>query len=65
MRSYFKEVEVEEGAEGNVMRRRARVLVYPILSWFDDESAYHQLILFGSDLDWLSEMHIGVEDPMD
>jgi hypothetical protein len=62
MRSYVKELTVEEEAEGTVVSRKVRFVVYPILSWIDDEEFFHQLILFGSDLDWLSEMNITVED---
>jgi hypothetical protein len=60
MRSYFKELTVEEEAGGNVVSRKVRIVVYPILSWFDDLGYYHQLILCGSDLDWLSKMHVSV-----
>jgi len=36
------------------MRRKARIAVYPILERFDDPSVYHELILLGSDVRWLS-----------
>jgi hypothetical protein len=62
MRSYFKELTVEEESEGNVVSRKVRIVVHPILSWFDDLGNYHQLLLCGSDLEWLSEMHISVEE---
>ena len=66
MRSYCKqfrkELTVEEEVAGNILNRKVRFTVYSIVGWFDDPGIYHELILFGSDLDWLSEMHISVED---
>ena len=62
MRSYFKELTVEDEAGGNIVSRKVRIAVHPILSWFDGFANYHQLILIGSDLEWLSQMHISVED---
>lgn len=62
MRSYFKDVTVEEEVGGNVVSRTIRFSVHPILRWFDGLGDFHQLILFGSDLSWLSEMHISMED---
>jgi hypothetical protein len=62
MRSYFRELTVEEETRGSVISRKVRIVVHPILSWFDDQGGYHQLVLCGSDLEWLSEMHISVED---
>jgi hypothetical protein len=41
--------------------RTVHFVVYPILSWFDNKGIYHELILFKSDLEWLSEMHVNVE----
>jgi hypothetical protein len=61
MRSYIKEVTVEDQAYGNIISRKVRVPVFPILDWFDQSDIYHELTLFGSDLDWLSQMHITVE----
>lgn len=62
MEFYFKQLTVEEEKGGNVMSRKARIAVYPILEWFDDLGVYHDLILFGSDLDYLSEMNVSIED---
>ena len=62
MRSYFKELTVEEEVGGNIVSRKVRFAVYQIASWFEAPGIHHQLILFTSDLDWLSEMHISVED---
>ena len=62
MRSYFKELTIEEENGGNIVSRTVRVAVYPICSWFDAQGIYHQLTLLGSDLDWLSEMHISIEE---
>jgi hypothetical protein len=61
MRSYFKELTVEEEAGGNIIKRKVKLVVHPILSWFDGLGIYHELVLFGSDLDWLSEMHVSVD----
>lgn len=60
MRSYFKELIVEEEAGGNIATRKVQIVVYPILGWFDDLGAYHHLTLCGSDLDWLSEMRVSL-----
>lgn len=58
-----KELTVEEEAGGNIVNRKVRFIVYSVMGWFDDPGVYHELILFRSDLDWLSEIHISVEDP--
>jgi hypothetical protein len=52
-----------EKDERNEMSRKARIADCPILEWFDDVGVYHELILFGSDVHWLSEMNISIEDP--
>jgi hypothetical protein len=62
MRSYCKELTVEEEAGGNIVSRKVHFVVYPILRWFDNQGIYHELILFKSDLDWLSEMHVSLEE---
>jgi len=61
MEFYFKELTVEEEKWGNVMCRKTRIAVYPILAWFDDLGVYHNLILYGSDVAWLSEMNISIK----
>ena len=58
MRPYFKDVTVEEKVGDNVVSREIRFCVYSVLEWFDDLGIFHQLNLFASDLNWLSEMHI-------
>lgn len=62
MHCYLKEMTVEEAAGGNIVGRKVRFTVYSVLEWFDDPGVYHELILFGSDLNWLWEMHVSVED---
>lgn len=66
MRSYCKqyctELTVEELAGGNIVNRKVRFDVYSIVGWFDNPGIYHELILFASDLNWLSEMQISVKD---
>lgn len=59
----WKELSVEEAAGGNIANLKVRFAVYSIAGWFDEPGVYHELILFRSDLDWLSAMHISVEDP--
>ena len=61
-KQFCKELTVEEEAGGNIVNRKLRFTVYSIVGWFDDSGIYHELILFGSDPDWVSEMHIAVED---
>lgn len=61
-KQFFKELTVEEEAGGKVVNRKVRFTVYSIVGWFDDPGVYHELILFRSDMDWLSEMQISVED---
>jgi len=60
MRSYFKDLIVEEEAEGNIVTRKVQIVIYPILNWYDEFGAYHQLTMCGSDLDWLSEIRVSV-----
>lgn len=62
MRPYFKDVTVEEEVGGKVVSREIRLVVYPVLRWFDDLGILHQLNLFASDLNWLSEMRICIEE---
>ena len=62
MHHYFKELTVEEEKAGIVMSRRALIAVYPALEWIDDLGACHDLTLFGSDVEWLSEMNVSLED---
>jgi hypothetical protein len=57
MQSYF-----DEEGERNVMSRKVRIADCPIFEWFDDVGVYHELILFGSDVHWLSELNISIED---
>ncbi len=52
----------EEKDERNVTSRKARFADYPILEWFDDLCVYHELILLGSDVHWLSKVNISIED---
>jgi hypothetical protein len=51
-----------ETDERKVTSRKARIADCPIFEWFDDVGVYHELILFGSDVHWLSEMNISIED---
>lgn len=62
MKFYSKQLTVEEERGGIVVSRRAQITVYPALEWFDDLGVYHALTLFGSDVKWLSEMHVSIED---
>ncbi len=62
MEFYMKQLTVEEETRGIVMNRKAQIAVYPILGWFDDLGVHHDLTLCGSDVDWLSEMNVCVED---
>ncbi len=62
MEFYFKELTVEAKNGGKVISRKARIAVYPILEWFDDLGVYHDLILIGSDVNWLAEMGVSIED---
>jgi len=62
MRSQFKELRVEEEADGRIVSRTVLFPVYTVLQWFDDFGDIHQLMLCGSDLVWLSQMGIEVED---
>lgn len=62
MEFYMKQLTVEEERGGIVMSRKAQIAVYPVLEWFDDLGVYHDLTLFGSDVDWLSEMKVSIED---
>lgn len=62
MVSYFKKLTVEEEKGGVVRHRKAQIAVFPILKWIDDFGVYHDLTLFGSDVAWLSEMSVSIED---
>ena len=62
MRLYFKLLTVEEWDEDNFMSCKARVPVHSILDWFDDLGVYHQLILSGADVNWLSRMSVDIKD---
>jgi hypothetical protein len=65
MRSYFKELTIEEDACGNIVSRTVLFPVYRVMQWFDDLGGYHQLTLCGSDLHLLSEMRVSVKDRKD
>jgi hypothetical protein len=41
--------------------KRVRIAVYPVHEWFDDLGVYHDLILTGSDVNWLSEMGVSIK----
>lgn len=60
MQLYFKLLSVGEQDEDSVMSSEARVLVHSILDWFDDLGVYHQLILSGADVKWLSRMNVDI-----
>jgi hypothetical protein len=60
MRFYLRQLTVEEGDGGNVTSRGARTAVHPILDWFDDLGVYHQLILSGPDVVWLSKVKVSI-----
>ncbi|MGO9435169.1 MAG: hypothetical protein ACLPH3_12710 [Terracidiphilus sp.] len=62
MRFRFKGWPVEEEDRGNGISRNARTADYSIIEWFDDFGVYHDLILSGSDVAWLSEMNVSIED---
>ena len=62
MEFYIKRFTVEEEKGGIVMSRNAQIAIYPILEWFDDLGVYHDLTLFGPDVDWLSEMNVSIEN---
>lgn len=62
MEFYIKQLIVEEERGGAVISRKAQIAVYPVLEWFDDLGVYHDLTLCGSDVDWLSEMNVSIED---
>ena len=61
MRSYLKSLTVEEEVGGNVVRHEIQFVVDPILRWCDGLGIYHQLTLFESDLNLLSELHISIK----
>ncbi len=61
-KQFCKELTVEEEAGGSIVNRKVLFTAYSIVGWFDDPGVYHELILLRSDLDWLSEMHISVDD---
>ncbi len=58
---YFKELTVKAKDGRKVMSRKARIADYPILEWFDDLGVYHDLILTGSDVNWLSTMGVSIK----
>jgi hypothetical protein len=62
MEFYMKQLTVEEVKGGIVVNRKAQIAIYPVLEWFDDLGVYHDLTLFGSDVDWLSEMNVSMEE---
>ena len=62
MQPHLKELTVEEVAGGRIISRTVLFPVYTVLQWFDDFGDIHQLMLCGSDLVWLSQMGIEVED---
>jgi hypothetical protein len=62
MEFYFKALTVEAKSGGKIVSRRARTAVYPILEWFGDLGVYYDLILSGSDVNWLSEMNVSIGD---
>jgi hypothetical protein len=62
MRFYFRHLTVKEGDGGDVINRKARIVVHPILDWFDDLGVYHQLIFSASDINWLSKVKISIKD---
>lgn len=62
MQLFFKLLTVEEQDEGNVRSRKPRIPVHSILDWFDDLDVYHQLILSGEDVNWLSRMHVAIKE---
>jgi hypothetical protein len=62
MRSYLKSLTVEEEVGCNVVSHEIQLVVCPILRGCDGRGVYHRLILFGSDLNLLSEMHISIKD---
>lgn len=62
MQSYLKELTVEQEAGGRIVSRTVLFPVYTVLQWIDDFGDIHQLMLCGSDLVWLSQMGIEVED---
>jgi hypothetical protein len=62
MQSHLKELTVEQEVGGCIVSRTVLFPVYTVLQWFDDFGDIHQLMLCGSDLVWLSQMGIEVED---
>ena len=62
MEFYIRLLTVEEEKEGMVRSRKAQIAIYPVLEWLDDLGVYHDLTLFGSDVDWRSEMNVSIED---
>ncbi len=62
MRSHLKELTVEEEVGGRIVSRTVLFPVYTVLQWFDNSSEFHQLMLCGSDLVWLSKMRVAIED---
>jgi hypothetical protein len=61
MRTHFKELTVEEEADGRIVSRTVLFPVYTVLQWYDDSGGLHQLMLCGSDLVWLSKMRVAIE----
>jgi hypothetical protein len=62
VRSHFKELTPEEEAGGHIVSRTVLFPVYPVLQWLDESGDFHHLMLCGSDLVWLSKMHIAIEE---
>jgi len=62
MQSHLKELTVEQEVGGCIVSRTVLFPVYTVLQWFDDSGIFHQLMLCGSDLEWLSKMHVAIED---
>ena len=58
----MKHLTIEEEKRGIVVSRRAQIAVHRILEWFDDLGVYHDLALFGSDVNWLNEMNVSIEE---
>jgi hypothetical protein len=62
MEFHFKELTVEEDSGGHIVSRTVLFPVYTVMTWFDDLAGYHQLMLCGSDLVWLSKMGVSMGD---
>jgi hypothetical protein len=61
MRSQSKELTVEEKSDGRIAIRTVLFPVCTVLQWLDESGGFHQLMLRGSDVEWLIKMRVAIE----